>query len=78
VDGVELNAYFNQGKVDQAIADYTKAIELDPKIAAAYNNRGIAFKQKGLNSKAVADFQAYLQLNPMRRTAHRSSNGWAN
>jgi hypothetical protein len=22
------------------------------------------FKQKGLNSKAVADFQAYLQLNP--------------
>src|SRR5580700_1889733 len=35
--GVE---YANKGDVDRAIADYDQAIALDPKLAAAYNNRG--------------------------------------
>ena len=35
--GVE---YRNKGDLDRAIADFTKAIEIDPKFAGAYNNRG--------------------------------------
>ena len=30
-----------------AIADYTRAIRIDPDYAAAYNNRGNAYKELG-------------------------------
>jgi hypothetical protein len=32
---------------DLAIADCSRALELNPRDDAAYNNRGIAFKNKG-------------------------------
>ena len=32
-----------KGDQDQAIADFTEAIRLEPKVAAAYNNRGCAY-----------------------------------
>ena len=35
-------AYRNLEDYDAAIADYTKAIEINPNYAEAYNNRGIA------------------------------------
>ena len=34
--------YNNEGEYDQAIAAFNKAIELDPELAFAYNNRGWA------------------------------------
>jgi len=37
------NAYQDKGDHDQAIADYTQAIRLDPKYAVAYNNRAYAY-----------------------------------
>src|SRR5580704_10711645 len=40
-------AYFAKGDNDRAIADATKAIELDPKYDAAYYNRGNAYRKKG-------------------------------
>jgi Flp pilus assembly protein TadD len=39
-----------------AIINYTKAIELDPKNANAYRNRGIAYKALGKTKEADADF----------------------
>lgn len=55
-------AYFSQGAFDLAIADYTKAIEMDPQDADAYGGRGMAYRQKGLRSEAIADLEAYLRL----------------
>ena len=46
----------------RAIADYDQAIELDSKYAAAYYNRGLAYRHKGLNSEAEADFEVYQKL----------------
>jgi Flp pilus assembly protein TadD len=37
------NAHKGKGEYEQAIADYSKAIELAPKDADAYNNRGYAY-----------------------------------
>jgi tetratricopeptide (TPR) repeat protein len=45
--------YLAKGYLDQAIADYDKAIERDPKLAVAHNNRGLAFSAKGELDKAV-------------------------
>ena len=41
------DAYYEQGQLAQAIAAYTKAIQLAPDNADAYNNRGIAYGKKG-------------------------------
>jgi tetratricopeptide (TPR) repeat protein len=43
-------AYINKAQYDKAIADYNKAIEIDSKYAAVYNNRGLSVDQKGLAS----------------------------
>src|SRR6476659_3499226 len=47
-------AYFNRGQSydskgdkDRAIADYSKAIDLNPGDANYYNNRGVAYRGKG-------------------------------
>ena len=36
------NAYANLGDLARAIADYDEALRLDPELAGAYNNRGLA------------------------------------
>ena len=39
-----------------ALLDDTDAVRLDPKYANAYQNRGIAYAQKGDHDKANMDF----------------------
>ena len=56
--------YQAKDDLDHAIADYGQALELDPKLAAAYNNRGLAFSAKGDFTKALADFNEAVELNP--------------
>src|SRR5580692_11801257 len=41
------NAYNRTGRHDAAIADYVKAIALNPDFAAAYGNRGSAYGRDG-------------------------------
>jgi len=49
---------------DQAIADYTEAIVLDPNSVAPYNNRGVAYNAKGLYDLAIADETKAIALKP--------------
>lgn len=59
------NAWINsKGEYDKAIADYTKAIEIDPRYAFAYNNRGLAWGKKGEYDKAIADYTKAKEVNP--------------
>ena len=52
---------------DKAIADYTEAIRLDPKDAAAYCNRGNAWSDKEEYDKAIADFDRGHPARPQER-----------
>src|SRR6478736_4010137 len=52
-----------KGENDKAIADYTKAIEVDPKHAAAPSNRGVAYIAKSETEKALADLNKALELD---------------
>ena len=56
-------AYDDQGSIQQAISDYTKAIEINPNLAEPYNNRGNAYKQ-GNFIQAISDFAKAIELNP--------------
>jgi len=62
--------YREQGEFDKAIAEYTKAIELDPDLAIAYNNRGCAYSWKKDYENAIADLSKAIELDPMQASAY--------
>src|SRR5665647_401158 len=43
--------------------------------AAAYNNRGIAWKDKGDVNRAIADYSESIRLNPMSSDAYHNRGG---
>mgnify|MGYP001422678778 CR=1 FL=1 len=47
-----------------AIADYSKAIELNPNYAIAFNDRGAAKKKLEDYDGAIADYSKAIELNP--------------
>ena len=49
---------------DEAIVCYSKAIELDPDYAMAYNNRGWAYDEKGEYDRAIRDYNKAIELKP--------------
>jgi tetratricopeptide (TPR) repeat protein len=55
---------FHKGLRDEAFAEYSKTIELDPKDALAWNNRGLVLVGKGLREKAIADWSKAIELDP--------------
>src|ERR1700744_5007297 len=60
----EGNTEMAKGQADAAMADYTRAIELKPDDAEAYNNRGFA-KQSGNDlAGALADYNQAIKLKP--------------
>jgi tetratricopeptide (TPR) repeat protein len=56
--------WFCKGYYDKAIADYTKAIEIDPKYADVYYDRGDVWYDKGDYDKAIADYTKAIEINP--------------
>jgi tetratricopeptide (TPR) repeat protein len=64
---IRAGFFLNKNMYIVAIADYTKAIELDPdwrQIAGVYYNRGVCYSKMGLFEKAMEDFKRSLDLNP--------------
>jgi tetratricopeptide (TPR) repeat protein len=63
-------AYWSKGDYGRAIADYNRAIELNPKLAKAYTNRGNAHHGKGDYDRAIADYNRGIELDPNYDTAY--------
>ena len=61
-----------QGDFNAAIADYTKAIELNPKFDLAYNNRGMAYHALGKYNEALAEYNKSTELNPKDASPYNS------
>jgi tetratricopeptide (TPR) repeat protein len=62
---------FQKQNYDQAIADFQKAVKLEPRAAAAYNMLGMAYRHKAaklgiaeLRAKEIEAFQNALQADP--------------
>lgn len=56
----------------QAVADYSKAIELDPEFAMTWHNRGLVFAALGDWRRAIADYNEALARDPEFATAYGS------
>ncbi len=63
---------FDMGRTQDAIADYSRAIQLDPTFAEAYINRGAALGKSRQNDLALADFNKGVELKP------EAANGYFN
>jgi Tfp pilus assembly protein PilF len=55
---------YDRGDCGKAISDYTKAIELDPKYAEAYNNRAYVNMRMRAYANALSDLNRALELRP--------------
>lgn len=59
-----------KGDLERAIADYTRAIELDPGDTDVWVGRGVARLRKADVDGAIADFDRAIQLEPDRALAY--------
>ena len=61
-----------QGKLDEAVACYRRALQLQPDHAEAHNNLGNALQDQGKLDEAVACYRRALQLKPDFAEAHNN------
>jgi tetratricopeptide (TPR) repeat protein len=59
-----------QNRYDEAIAEYTKAIELNPNSETMYLNRGNDYVRKLQFDLAITDFNKAIDLNPNDEVAY--------
>lgn len=57
-------AYHLAGQIDSAIAEYDKALSMNPDFAYAHSNLGIAYYALGHINRAVQEFIAAINLDP--------------
>jgi len=57
---------------DAAVIEIDRAIELNPRYAKAYSNRGTADIKKGLYDAAIMDFNKAIEMNPAFAVAYNN------
>jgi Tfp pilus assembly protein PilF len=62
-------AFEKDGQVDRAVADYTKAITLNPKFTEAYNNLGMIYGKARIYDQAIEIFSKSISLDPKHATS---------
>lgn len=67
---LEGNRLLKAGKLQEAIAAYSQAIEVDPSVAAYWSNRSQALKQSGDHAGALHDAEEAVRLQPNWSKAH--------
>ena len=60
------------GDYEGAIADYDRAIEINPQYAKAHNNRGITKDNMGDYKGAIADYDRAIEINPQYAEAYNN------
>jgi tetratricopeptide (TPR) repeat protein len=63
--------YLERNKHDQAIAEYSEALRLEPSSSIAYCQRATAHRHKGDADRAIADCTAALRLAPNLAAAYK-------
>ncbi len=69
----QAEALFSQGKLDDALANYQKALQLDPKLYEAALFSGDVYTQKGDFALAEDSYQKAMAMDANREIAYRYS-----
>jgi protein O-mannosyl-transferase len=67
--GAELD---DQGRSDEAMAEYQAALRINPKETMARNNLGMSLAQMGRVSEAMEDWEEVLRIDPNHAEAHNN------
>ena len=65
-------ALYSRGYIDEAILEYRKALELNPRLFDARFNLGIAYHTKGLLDQAIEQYRIILRDHPGTASAHEA------
>jgi tetratricopeptide (TPR) repeat protein/beta-lactamase regulating signal transducer with metallopeptidase domain len=63
---------FKKGQIEDAIADFDKAIDLDPGKAVAYVARGSAYYELDQLDNAISDYSKAIEINPDFAVAYQN------
>lgn len=66
------NSRVSQNKLQEALTDYNKAVELAPNVTDPYLNRGTALEGLGKWEEAIADYNHVLELDPKDAMAYNN------
>src|SRR2546423_3718561 len=69
----EAESFFSQGKLDDALKNYRRALQLDPKLYEAALFSGDVYSQRGDFPQAEVWYQKAIAIDPNRETAYRYS-----
>jgi len=64
------NALKHQGKIEEAIVHFNKALQINPGYSKAHNNLGTALASQGKTDEAIKHFGIALYINPNYAAAH--------
>ena len=62
--------FANVAEIDRAIADESRAIQIEPLHPRAYNARGNAYYKKGDVEHAIQDYDAQIKITPRHEDAY--------
>lgn len=60
------------GKLQESADDFTKVLEMDPKMKIAYFSRGSVYLKMQNFKSAIADFTAYIKIDPANEKVYCS------
>jgi len=56
------SVYYKHGLYNEAIADFTRSLAIDPNSTECLRSRGQAYEKAGQRDKAIADYRAWFKL----------------
>jgi tetratricopeptide (TPR) repeat protein len=62
------------GRLDEALERYRRAVELDPTRASAHNNLGVALRQQGAVEEAIEHYREAVRLEPSAPSRYNLAN----
>ncbi|MEE1774575.1 tetratricopeptide repeat protein, partial [Streptomyces sp. JV181] len=63
--GSRGDAYRKLGRHDEALADFARAVEMDPPYAWAFAGRAAVYEALGRHEEALADYDRALEIDPL-------------
>jgi len=62
--------YYRMGRLDEAISEYKKALDINPDYAMAHSNLGAAYNSKNMLNDAISECKKAIAINPNFAMAH--------